>query len=440
MCRRGKETKMKKRIVVWVMSLCMMLSAAVQMPAVTVSAQESGQETGIVQQENISTAVLERTIALAKEADTEGVIPIIVKEYEDRLANAENVLARVQAGDEGVTQEMVDACWQSLTEILSFLEFKQGDKSDLEDAIEFAESLILSDYEDNENKTAFLEALEAAKKVRDDENAMQDEITDAWKALIKAASELNYKMANMDDLKSVIAWMETLDLDKYLEEGKQEFNEALEAARATAENILSPQSEVDKAWKALMDAGSALRLKPDKGALDELLRTAEKYLAEEESYEQAAFAAFQAVYAEAEAVYMNEQATEDEVASAVERLAGAAAKLESSPAETEEPDKGSAGNETAVPGKDETAATGNTPSENTDDVKVIAKAEPAQTTEKSDGITTTSKVPTAGGGAAVTAKAVKTGDTADIMYLTVLLGASACIAAAAAAKKASGRR
>ena len=271
----------------------------------------------------------------------------------------------MQAGDEGVTQEMVDTCWQSLTEILSFLEFKQGDKSDLEDAIEFAESLILSDYEDNENKTAFLEALEAAKKVRDDENAMQDEITDAWKALIKAASELNYKMANMDDLKSVIAWMETLDLDKYLEEGKQEFNEALEAARATAENILSPQSEVDKAWKALMDAGSALRLKPDKG---------------------------------------------------------------------------SAGNETAVPGKDETAATGNTPSENTDDVKVIAKAEPAQTTEKSDGITTTSKVPTAGGGAAVTAKAVKTGDTADIMYLTALLGASACIAAAAAAKKASGRR
>ena len=431
---------MKKRIVVWVMSLCMVLSAAVQMPAVTASAQEIQQEAETAQQENISTDVLERAIALAEAADTEGVIPIVAAEYEERLANAKNVLARVQAGDEGVTQDMVDACWQSLMDILRFLEFKQGDKSELEEAIEFAEGLILSDYEDNENKTAFLEALEAAKKVRDDENAMQDEITDAWKALIKAASELNYKMANMDDLKSVIAWMETLDLDKYLDEGKAEFNEALEAARATAENILSPQSEVDNAWKALMDAGSALRLKPDKGALDELLRAVENYLTEEASYEQAAFAAFQAVYAEAEAVYMNEQATEDEVASAVERLAGAAAKLESSPAETEEPDKGSAGNETAVPGKDETAATGNTPSENTDDVKVIAKAEPAQTTEKSDGITITSKVPTAGGGAAVTAKAVKTGDTADIMYLTVLLGASACIAAAAAAKKASGRR
>ena len=399
------------------------------MPAVTASAQEIQQEAETAQQENISTDVLERAIALAEAADTEGVIPIVAAEYEERLANAKNVLARVQAGDEGVTQDMVDACWQSLMDILRFLEFKQGDKSELEEAIEFAEGLILSDYEDNENKTAFLEALEAAKKVRDDENAMQDEITDAWKALIKAASELNYKMANMDDLKSVIAWMETLDLDKYLDEGKAEFNEALEAARATAENILSPQSEVDNAWKALMDAGSALRLKPDKGALDELLRAVENYLTEEASYEQAAFAAFQAVYAEAEAVYMNDQATEDEVADAVERLTGAA-----------ETDQGTAGDEGTVSGKDETAAAGNAASENTDDAKVIAKAESGQTAEKSGGITITSKVPTAGGGAAVTAKAVKTGDTADIMYLAVLLGASACIAAAAAAKKASGRR
>src|SRR5699024_2902852 len=143
----------------------------------------------------------------------------------------------------------------------------QGDKRDLESAIEFAEGLDMNDYEDNEKKTVFLEALEAAKAVRDDENAMQKEITAAWKALIKA-SELNRKMADMTDLKKVIAWMETLDLDKYLEAGQQEFKEALEAAKATAENIMATQAEVDDAWKALMDAGSALRLKPDKGALD----------------------------------------------------------------------------------------------------------------------------------------------------------------------------
>src|SRR5699024_7215370 len=152
-----------------------------------------------------------------------------------------------------------------------------------------------------------------------------------------ASAELNRKMADMTDLKKVIAWMETLDLDKYLEAGKQEFKEALEAAKATAENIMATQAEVDDAWKALMDAGSALRLKPDKGALDELLQAAEKYLTDETSYEQAAFASFRAVYAEAEAVFMNDQATADEVSTAVEKLTSAAAELENSPAEPEEP-------------------------------------------------------------------------------------------------------
>ena len=442
----------KHRICVWILTACMALSAAVQMPGITASAQENAGGAGIaVQQESLSTAVLERMIELAKKADTEGVIPIVVSEYETRMANAENLVARVEAGDTSVTQDMIDESWKSLMEILQYLEFKQGDKSSLESAIEFAEGLDMNDYEDDEKKTAFLETLEAAKAVRDDENAMQKEITAAWKALIKASSELNRKMADMTDLKKVIAWMETLDLDKYLEAGQQEFKEALEAAKATAENILATQTEVDDAWKALMDAGSALRLKPDKGALDELLQAAGKYLTEEASYEQAAFASFRAVYAEAEAVFMNDQATADEVNTAVEKLTSAAAKLESSPAEPEDPVKDNTedagqevttgGDESTVSGSEETT-TENTASENTDDVKVVAKAEPAQTAEKSDGTTTTVKVPAAAGGTTVTAtsKAVKTGDTADFMYLIVLLGASVCIASAAAVKKVSGRR
>ena len=365
----------------------MALSAVVQMPGITASAQENAGGAGIaVQQESLSTAVLEKMIELAKKADTEGVIPIVVSEYETRLANAENLVARVEAGDTSVTRDMIDESWRSLMEILQYLEFKQGDKRDLVSSIEFAEGLDMNDYEDNEKKTAFLETLEAAKAVRDDENAMQKEITAAWKALIKASSELNRKMADMTDLKKVIAWMEMLDLDKYLEAGQQEFKEALEAAKATAENILATQTEVDDAWKALMDAGSALRLKPDKGALDELLQAAGKYLTEEASYEQAAFASFRAVYAEAEAVFMNDQATADEVNTAVEKLTGAAAKLESSPAEPEDPVKDNTedagqevttgGDESTVSGSEETT-TENTASENTDDVKVVAKAEPA---------------------------------------------------------------
>ena len=79
-----------------------------------------------------------------EEADTEGVIPIVVSEYETRMANAENLVARVEAGDTSVTQDMIDESWKSLMEILQYLEFKQGDKRDLESAIEFAEGLDMN--------------------------------------------------------------------------------------------------------------------------------------------------------------------------------------------------------------------------------------------------------------------------------------------------------
>ena len=349
----------------------------------------------------VSTAVLEGTVKLAQAADTQGVVPIIVKEFEKRLAEAEEILERVKEGDKSITQDMVDDCWKSLISIIQYLEFKQGDKTDLEKAIDFAESLDMNEYEDNDKKAEFLEALEVAKAVRDDENALQDEVTDAWKALIKATSELNRKRADMTDLNKVIAWAGSLDLNLYLEEGQQEFNAALDAARNVAGNIMSSQKEVDDAWKALMDAASALRLKPDKDLLEELLGETEHYLTEEASYDQAAFASFKAVYAQAEAVYMNDQASEEDVKAAVERLTSAAASLKNNmdiTASAEEAEKG----------------------------QTIVKVDSKQTAG------TTEEVKTA--------KAVKTGDAVNPMYLAVLLGASACIAAAAAVKKASGRR
>ena len=147
----------KHRICVWILTACMALSAAVQMPGITASAQENAGGAGIaVQQESLSTAVLERMIELAKKADTEGVIPIVVSEYETRMANAENLVARVEAGDTSVTQDMIDESWKSLMEILQYLEFKQGDKSSLESAIEFAEGLDMNDYEDNEKNLKIL--------------------------------------------------------------------------------------------------------------------------------------------------------------------------------------------------------------------------------------------------------------------------------------------
>ena len=284
----------------------------------------------------VSTAVLEYAIELAGKADTEGIIPMIAKEFETRLAAANEILDRVNGGDTEVTQEEVDNAWKALIDIMQYLEFKQGDKTDLEKVIAFAESLDMNDYEDDEKMDAFLEALDEARAVRDDENAMQKEIDNAWMALLKATAELNRKLADMTDLNKVIEWTSALDLDKYLEEGQEEFKAALEAAKEVAGDILSTQREVHSAWKTLMDAASALRLKPDKSALDELLQTAESYMAKEGEYEAAAFAAFRTAYADAAAVFENEQATADEVRTAQKNLGDAITNLDDSIAKTDE--------------------------------------------------------------------------------------------------------
>ena len=118
----------KHRICVWILTACMALSAAVQMPGITASAQENAGEQALRYSRNrFRQLCWRKMIELAKKADTEGVIPIVVSEYETRLANAEILSARVEAGDTSVTQDMIDESWNSLMEILQYLEFKQGE-------------------------------------------------------------------------------------------------------------------------------------------------------------------------------------------------------------------------------------------------------------------------------------------------------------------------
>ncbi len=347
-----------------------------------------------VQQQDISTAVLEYAIELAGKADTEGIIPVIAKEFETRLADAQAILERVDSGDKTVTQEMVDDSWKALIDIMQFLEFKQGDKTDLEKVIAFAESLDMNDYEDNEKMDAFLSALDEAKKVRDDENAMQKEIDDAWMKLLKATAELNRKMADKTDLNKVIEWSSALDLSKYLEEGQDAFRTALENAKTVADDILATQKEVDDSWKALMDAASALRLKPDKGALEELLNQAEGF--HEADYDKASFAAFQSAVAQAQTVYENEQATLDEVKAAEESLKGAIAKLTSATDGSKDAGKG---------------VTANAAGNNTGSIK-------EKDAEKTGAETGNS-----------TARSAKTGDGTPVMLLVVLMAGAALVAA-----------
>ena len=78
--------------------------------------------------EEISTAVLEYAIELAGGVNTDGVMDVVRENFEKALQTAQDVLARVQAGDTDVTQFEVDTAWQNLIKAMQYMEFKEADK------------------------------------------------------------------------------------------------------------------------------------------------------------------------------------------------------------------------------------------------------------------------------------------------------------------------
>ena len=186
--------------------------------------------------EELSTAILEYALELAEKASTEGVVDAAVEKFEAAKADAQAVLDAVKAGDTSVTQKQIDDSWRALIESMHYLSFQQGDKTDLGKVIVLAEEMEadLDSYLD-EGKQAFIDALEGARAVYEDGNAMQDEVDQTWKALLKTMSELR-KKADKDALEDLISEVSGIDLTAYTEESAQAFRAALADAQAVLDD------------------------------------------------------------------------------------------------------------------------------------------------------------------------------------------------------------
>ena len=224
----------------------------------------------------------------------------------------------------------------------------------------------------------------------------QNEVDTAWKELIKAMQYMEFEKGDKTDLEKVIALADEMNnnLDSYLDAGKDAFTSALAAAKEVYADGNAMQDEVDTAWKNLMNAMAELRLAPSKELLEDLISQAEGL--NEADYEAESFSAMRSALADAKDVFANENATEEEVATSVAALEEALAQL--TPVSTSG-DSGQAG-------------TGN-------DVQADAGTG-SQTSGSSDSGNSSSN--TSG------SKAVKTGDTANVLPFA----AAAAIAAGAA--------
>lgn len=196
--------------------------------------------------------LLQATYDYALTLDTKGVVESAVKYFEKVLAEAKAVL-----DDEKATQEEVDAAWDNLLEGIWGLGITQGDKTQLEMLITRAEKMVENaDKYVATNWQQLLDALEAAKGVMDDGDALQADVE-------KAANDLNYAMmiqrykADKSNLEDLINKANGIDLSQYTAESVAVFTAALETANLVlADESLSEddQDTVDRAVQKLDSA------------------------------------------------------------------------------------------------------------------------------------------------------------------------------------------
>ncbi len=207
-----------------------------------------------VQEETeISTAVLKYALELAQTADTDGVISSVADRFQMAVSNGQEILAKVLAGDETVTQAMVDQSWRDIISIMQYLSFKQGDKTDLGKVIEMANGLDLNLYLE-ESKEGFEDALNIAEKTYADQDAMQTEVDAVWTALLKEMSELRL-IPDKDALGALIQSASVLKGENYETESFVQMRAALAQAQNVYTDDRATKEEVED---AAVNLGNAL--------------------------------------------------------------------------------------------------------------------------------------------------------------------------------------
>ena len=202
---------------------------------------------------------------LVAEGALEGVVPVVVNEFNKALVEAKAVYENKEA-----TETEVDAAFKRLVNVIWMLEFKQGNKDALETLVNSAKALVENEYT-SDSWTKLQTEIAVAETVIADENAMQEEVDEIFNTLKNAIDALVKKNINKSDLESYVNSIEGLSKDEYIKDTWNNFEKALDAAKKVLVNEEATQEDVDSAYNNLVRAHLGLRLTPDKSKLEDLI-------------------------------------------------------------------------------------------------------------------------------------------------------------------------
>ena len=248
-------------------------------------------------------SLLDQVISVAQKCVDNGEVDEAIESVQESFnkvfAYAKSVSANIQS-----SQSTIDGTRDALIEEIQKLGFKAGDKTNLQNHYTLYSALDLDQYIDGEEKDAFVEALENAKAVIEDGDAMEADVVEADQQLLRAADAL-IKKGDKTSLQALVDSTADYKKENYLSAGWNTFEAALDAAKKVLADESATQEDVDKAKEVLTSAMTGLRYKADKSVLEEIIGKAKAM--DLTGYSAEHVALFNAALAKAEAVMANEE-------------------------------------------------------------------------------------------------------------------------------------
>ena len=184
--------------------------------------------------------------------DLKDVIPAVVDEFKAARDEADAVY-----NDTSATQAEVNNAFDRLASAMHMLDFVKGDKTALKAFIDKVSGLEADKYTED-TWTAFETELSEAKAVYNDENAMQEEVNNAYSELVTAFLNLRL-IPDKSLLEDLINQANGLNGVNYTKATFDGLTKALNEAKAVYENPNATQEEVDNAKFTLEKAIAGLQ-------------------------------------------------------------------------------------------------------------------------------------------------------------------------------------
>lgn len=189
------------------------------------------------------------------------IVPSVIKEFKAVVSEANAILV-----DNSAPQTEVNTGADKLQKVLKkLLSFVKGDKTDLNTLMAEIKTLQEINYEKNSWKI-LQEALKEAKLVFEDEEALKEDVREAYNNLKNAKEALGI-VTNKDELYNILVAYNGYKSTDYTSDSWSVFKAAYDSATALYKDPLALQTEVNKAIDELEAAASKLQKENSDGAI-----------------------------------------------------------------------------------------------------------------------------------------------------------------------------